>query len=393
MLIEERMKINKVFNILVFIFCIITSFFTYADNIDNDFFNNLEPRHHVNKNFSNERINDLNKNELNYDDIEDLIHLYNPDILSNWNSWENNKSAQDIQDEYNDAAMALFDSAASQDSELQEGMLNAQAIAMQIQADKNASDSYTNFLSNYLTEMQLVLSTKILDLNYQKSSFELLNANEALNEAKRSEEKANNSLLYGNGTQIELLNAKKAVVDAKSNLVLATSSQKTYKSKLLLNCGKEISEEIYITPIDFNVDIDINNINLEVDYKTALQNSIQYEIYRRKIENAQTDEVKNEFKILYDAAPKKIYNDLENKYRNIIDTLDSIHNKSISLELAKDNNLKASNEYKNGNISNKDYMTSKYKYNVANNDLVSAKYDLKIAIENYLYALKGYSDC
>ena len=86
-----------------------------------------------------------------------------------------------------------------------------------------------------MVEKQLVLSTKIIDINYQKSTYELLNAQEAIKEAERKNEMAENALKYGNGTQVELLTAKKAVVDAKSALIAAESSQKTNKRKLLLN--------------------------------------------------------------------------------------------------------------------------------------------------------------
>lgn len=390
---EENLRKSKY--IKLFALCISVSliFTSFADLNIIEYFNELRPQTHINKLYTNERKDELKKNVVNYNDIEDMIHLYNPDILNNWNSWENNKSSQDVYDEYQDAADVLYDSAGSQDSDMQEGMMMAQGRAMQIQADKNADDSYTNFLSNYLTEMQLVLATKVLDINYQKSSYELLSASESVKEAERKIEKAENALKYGAGTEVELLTAKKAVADAKSSLIVAESSQKTYKRKLLLNCGKMSSEDIYISPIDISNDLDISNINLNNDYQMALAHNIQYEIYRRKIENARTDEVKNELKILYESAPEKIYNDLENKYRNILDAIDTNQNRQIAYNLANDNLKKAQNEYEHGNISAKELKTAEYNVLIAGNNIQTAKYDLKIAVENYKYAVMGYSDC
>ena len=393
MLKEERMKkINfiSIFSILISFTLIFNSF---ADLGVIEYFNELTPQSHINKMYSAERKSFLSGNTVNYDDIEDMVHLYNPEVLNNWNSWENNKSSQDVYEDYQDAADRLFDAASGQDSELQEGMMMAQGRAMQIQADKNASDSYTDFLTNYLVENQLVLATKILDINYQKSTFELINAKEAISEAERNESKAENALKYGSGTQVELLTAKKAVIDANSAHLSAESAQKTYKRKLLLNCGKPSSDEIYISPIDLSTNLDIQSINLNNDYQMALAHNIQYEIYRRKIENARTDEVKNEFKILYEAAPEKIYNDLENKYRNIIDAVDSNHNKEIALDLANDNVKKANDEYEHGSISKKELLTAEYNVTVARNNLQAAKYELKIAVETYRYAVMGFGDC
>lgn len=390
---EGRMKKSKYIKFISLAISILLTFNSFAELGIIEYFNALTPQSHVNKFYSSERRNELKGNIVNYNDIEDMIHLYNPEILNNWNSWRNNKSSQDIYEDYQDAADRLYDSAGSQDSEMQEGMMMAQGRAMQIQADKNASDSYTNFLTNYLAEMQLVLSTKILDINYQKSTFELLNAEDNIKEAKRGQEKAENALKYGNGTQVDLLTAKKAVVDAESALISAESAQKTYRRKLLLNCGKTSSDDIYITPIDLIDDFNTDSINLNNDYQLALAHNIQCEIYRRKIENARTDEVKNEFKILYETAPEKIYNDLENKYRNILDAVDTIYNREMALSLAKDNLTKANNEYEHGSISKKELLTAEHNVTIARNNLQSAKYDLNIAVTTYEYSVLGFGDC
>lgn len=393
MLKEEKMREIKFISIISLLLTIILSSNVFAELGKIEYFNGLDPQLHVNKIYSTERKKELQENVIDYGDIDDMIHLYNPEILNNWNSWNNNKSAQDVYDAYQDAADILYNSASSQDSDMQVGMMEAQGRAMQIQADKNASDSYTDFLTNYLSEMKLTLSTKVLDINYQKSVFELLNADETINEAKRQMEKAENALKYGSGTQVDLLTAKKAVTDSQSARMLAESSQKTYLRKLILNCGKNSFNDIYVSPVDLNVGIDISSIKLNEDYQKALANNIQYEIYRRKIENARTDEVQNEFKILLEAAPQKIYNDLETKYRNILDAVDTNYNREIALNLAKDNLSKANNEYEHGSISKKELLTSEYNVAVANNNLQVAKYDLKIAVETYKYAVMGFVDC
>ena len=393
MLKDVKMRKSKYVFIYSIALVFIITFNSFAELGKVEYFNGLTPQTHVNKLYSDERKNELKQDIVNYSDIEDMIHLFNPEILNNWNSWENDKSAEDVYDIYQSAADRLFDSAGTQDSMMQEDMMSTQGRAMQIQADKNVSDSYINFLSNYLAEKQLVLTTKILDINYQKSAYELLNANEAIKESERNLTKAENALKYGSGTQVELLTAKKAVADAKSSLIAAESAQKANKIKLILNCGKSASDNIYITPIDLSLDIDINAINLTADFETAKNNNIQLEIYKRKIDNARTEEVKNEFTILYEAAPDKIYNDLENKYRSILDAVDTNANRQVALTLANDNLKKAKDEYEHGNISVKEFLTVEYNLAVANNNVLAAQYDLKLAVENYKNILDGYSNC
>ena len=386
---EEKMK-DRVLKIALIIVLLITSNVFALDNKIDNYFDGLNPNMHINH-FS-DRKDKLPIDTINFDDIEEFIHYYNPEVLSDWNSWENNKSANDVYNDYIDAADRLYDSAAGQDSELQEGMAYAQADAMRIQADKNVNDSYVNFLSYYLKEKQLVLATKILDLNYQKYAYELMNAEASIEEAKRKEESAENSLKFGSGTEIDYLTAKKAVVDANSNLISVTSSQKNYKRNTLINCGKAYDEEIYLSPINLEEGFDISSINLNDDFEYAKKHNIQFEIYKRKRENARTDEVKKEYDILINAAPQNIYNDLETKYSNLIDLIDSRYNREIAFNLANSNYAKATNEFKSGKISKKEFDTSLYNMRVALHNLEIVKYDFKIALENYRASVKGYGN-
>ncbi|MBR1453274.1 MAG: hypothetical protein IJ593_01315, partial [Lachnospiraceae bacterium] len=68
------------------------SFYTYADFDENmKIFNELKPSEFINGN----KNKNLDKKSIRYDEIETYIHTFNPEILNNWNIWENNKSAND----------------------------------------------------------------------------------------------------------------------------------------------------------------------------------------------------------------------------------------------------------------------------------------------------------
>ena len=390
---EEKMK-NQICKLVFAIYFVFTlCFYSFSNQNIENYFNEIDPQRHINRMYNKDLKNKLSENVIKYEDIEDLISLYNPEVLNLWNNWENNKSSNDVYNDYMNAADNLYDSASGQESAMQEGMLYAQADAMRIQADKNVSDSYTNFLANYLSEKQLTLSTKILFLNYQKSLYDIQSANLAVEDAIRNEETALNALNYGSGTQIGYLTAKKSTIDAKSNLLLSESSSKTYLRNLIANCGKDSSDSIYVHPILLNDAINANNISLNNDYEIALKNSIQYEIYKRKLENARTDEVKREYEVLVNAAPQNLYTDLELKYQNILDALDSDYNALVALSLATDNYEKANNEFSNGNISVKELKKADYNLSIAKLNIQSSKYNLKIAIENYNYVVLGFGNC
>lgn len=353
------------------------------------YFNNLTPQNHINKLYSEERKNELRTGDIKFDDIDDMIHLYNPEILNNWNTWENNKTSNDIYDTYTEAADNLYGNASSQDSDMMEAIVRAQADAMRIQADKNSDDTYVSFLTKYLSEKQLINSTKILYIKYLKSAYDLNLAILNIEEMDRKYETAKNKKTLGEGTEIDMLKAEKNLYDAKSVLLTAESAQKAAKREVLINCGRSMYDNVNILDINIEEGTDIASINLNDDYEYALKNSIQYEIYKRRYENARTEEVKKEYKILVDNFPNTLYNSLETKYSNILDTIDTLNSRRVAYDLAVETLKQAENNYKTGNISKKELDTANYNVKVAEVNKVTALYDLKIAFIEYNNAKEG----
>lgn len=383
------MKKRIVKNIsLLMVFLLTTN--AYADLRITEYFNNLEPQKHVNKLYSEERKNELNQNIIKYDDIDDLVHLYNVDVANLWNNWENNKSAEDIHNDYLDSAAYLENAAASADNDFMEGMNRSQALAMRIQADQNADDSYSNFLKNYLEEKNIVKNTKVLFIDYKKSEFELYSVAEGIKEAERNEEKAKNAYEIGSGTKIDYLNAQKNTFDSKANFILSESACTANKRNLIINCGKKIDDSIGIPDIVLDTSFDVTKINLENDYNNALKNSIQLVIYKRNLENAETEEVKNIHKININNAPNIIWNDLDSKYHSILDALTSYENRKVALEVATDSYNSSKNKYEEGSISKKEFATAEYAYILAKCNLEIIKYDIKKAILEYEFSRDGY---
>lgn len=398
MLKGEKMRRNNCVKLISLALVIIMSFTAFADMEVPDF-NGVGPQNHIYRFYTNERKEQLKKNTISFDDIADMVHLYNPDVLANWNDWENNKSANDVADTYQDAADRALDASSSLDTgnevmnNMQEGMLRAQADGYQIQADKSTEDSYTRFLNYYMIEKNIVLNTKLLDIKYFQSEFTLKSAEATLEEAKRKEESALNAFQCGNGTNLDYLNAMKNTKDAESNIVKARTNQNASKRNLLINCGKSMNDDVYVTPVNLYYVDKIVNMNLENDYDKALKNNIQYEIYKKKKDNARTNEVRNEYDILINAAPQKIYTALDSAYADVITACDTYYNREVALKIANDSLTKAKNELAAGNISSKEYKTAEYNVVNAECNLESAKYDMATACEKYMAYVDGLISC
>ena len=344
---------------------------------------------HIYKNYDANKKATLNDENLSFDEIDDLIHLNNATVKSNWNSFENRKTNDDIAGDYLDAADALEELASNATSDVQMAMYEAQASAMRMNADNNVDDSNTNFLNYLIVEKNLALSTKTIYIDYLKSLFDVINAEEDVKEAKRKLETATNNENLGNGTRIETLTARKAESDAEASLMTANSNKRTYYRNLLINVGFDVNKEININELsNINVNI-INTIDINSDYKKALENNHQFETFKRRYQNANTEEYKNQYQIQIDSAPSFIRSDLEKKYADIQDAYSSYLNMQISLELYEDEHEKASKEYITGNISRKEYLTKVTNLNKGKNEVKKAIYDIMKAYEIYLASVNG----
>ena len=369
---------------LAFVFTLSLSLCTLAEELPD-----INTFSHIYKNYDANKKSELNDENLLFDEIEDLIHMNNATVKSNWNSFENRKSNDDIAGDYLDAADALEELASNATSDVQMAMYEAQAAAMRMNADNNVDDSNTNFLNFLIVEKNLVLSTKSLYIDYLKSIYDVLNAEEDVNEAKRKLETAINNENLGNGTRLETLTARKAESDANASLMTANSNKRTYYRNLLINLGFDVNKNIGINELsNINVNI-INTIDLNSDYENALKNNHQYETFKRRYQNANTEEYKNQYQIQIDSAPSFIRSDLEKKYSDIQDAYSSYVNMQISLELYQDELDKATKEYDTGNISKKEHLTKVTNLNKGKNEVKKAMYDIMKAYEIYEASVNG----
>ena len=381
----KKYKTKKIFT-LVLSFALVISIYAsaFAEELPN-----INTFNHIYKNYDEAKKLTLNDENVKFDEIEDLIHLNNATVKSNWNSFENRKSNNDIVGDYLDAADSLEELASNATSDVQMAMYQAQAEAMRMNADNNVDDSNTNFLNYLIVEKNLVLSTKTLYIDYLKSLFDVINAEEDVEEAKRKLESAINNENLGNGTRLETLTARKAESDAEASLMTANSNKRTYLRNLLINLGFDVNKDYNINELpNINVNI-VNTIDINSDYQKALENNHQFETFKRRLQNATTDEYKNQYKIQIDSAPSYIRSDLEKKYADIQDAYSSYANMQISLELYQDEHEKASKEYTTGNISKKEYLTTVTNMNKGKNEVKKAMYDIMKAYEIYEASVNG----
>ena len=344
---------------------------------------------HLYQNRTPEQLEQLNDNTIKINEIDDLVNMYNATVRNNWNNYEANKTKDDVYNDYVDAYNTLDALAGSAESDVQAAMYRAQADAMLMNANNNVVDSNINYLNYYIVEKNIVLSTKISFINYFKNVLELQLSTALLNEAERKEKTAKNNHNAGLITKVEYLNAKKEVETAKSNKMIKTSLVTNSKNNILINCGKNITDDIVFEEPIAITDVEIDSINNLLDYDKAFNNNYQYDIYKRQYENAMTDEMKKQNKIYVDSAKNYIITDVEKKYNDLIDARVNYKNNIEIYNHKLKQNEQSANQYKNGSISLSDYNSVLVDAETARLNMEISKYDILIAYENYNAVVNG----
>ena len=336
----------------------------------------------------------LEDNIINYDEIDDLVHEYNPNVLSWWNSYRNNKTATEVYDDYMESYDRIMNSADSSENDAAAARLYAQAYAIKILADNNTNDSIINFWNYQIDEIKLWLDTKKRFINYYITDYNEKLAILNVNETRRLAEASNVRYQVGLDTELTYLQANKNADDAVANLDLAKSNHNVADKNLKIACGKSISNDVTVGPKP-DTGVYFESIDLAGDIENAKSNNIYLKIYNRAFKNANTDEMANYYQILIDYANEEIANSVRTYYDALRSQVTSLATRMLSKTLMEQQLSKAKEDFSNGRISETDYQTavynvesSKIQVDIQSLNVLSAYEDYKYAVEKGIASAK-----
>ena len=385
-------KIKRIRLSVIMAMCVCITFNSFATNVDgNSPSNSSEESVNSNKfiyrTYDEETKKKLDDSTIEYSEIEELIHNYNPNIMSMWNAYKNNKTATEVYDEYMEAYDRLMAAGDSSESDLVKGRMYAQAYSMKMLADNNVNDSTINFWQNEIDEIKLYLDAKKKYINYFITNYNYLIAIENEKEANRLALASKVKYQVGVDTEISYLQAQKNSDDAKANLSLAESNKNVAEKNVKVACGKSTGKEVNLGS-EPQVDLlAVNSINLEEDIKKAIGNNISMKIYKKSFENANANEIETHYDILINYANEEITNNIKTLYSTLQNQNMSLATKNLSYMLLIEQLNKGKTDLNNGKISAGDYAALEYNVNVAKYQVEIQKLNLLSAYEDYRYAV------
>ena len=267
----------------------------------------------------------LQDDNLEYSEIADLIHEYNPTVQNNQYEYQKfirdyGTTREDVSNSYLDLAEDLEASKSGDDSgsgRVSDLSLEVQAKSLREQADNNLEDSRIYYLNYAQAEDNLVLSAQSKFLSYYKNQLQLEEAQATLTRLKQDYELAQTKRSAGTITDADVLTALEAVQDQENTIQKMEQQVESARQSLIVMLGWDSSATPTIGELP-KVDLSVvDQIDLSADQQTALEKNYTLLVNQRKLENAVSDDTKRNLNTTIAGNERKIRASVASAYQNL----------------------------------------------------------------------------
>ena len=267
----------------------------------------------------------LQDDNLEYSEIADLIHEYNPTVQNNQYEYQKfirdyGTTREDVSNSYLDLAEDLEASKSGDDSgsgRVSDLSLEVQAKSLREQADNNLEDSRIYYLNYAQSEDNLVLSAQSKFLSYYKNQLQLEEAQATLTRLKQDYELAQTKHSAGTITDADVLTALEAVQDQENTIQKMEQQVESARQSLIVMLGWDSSATPTIGELP-KVDLSVvDQIDLSADQQTALEKNYTLLVNQRKLENAVSDDTKRNLNTTIAGNERKIRASVASAYQNL----------------------------------------------------------------------------
>lgn len=349
--------------------------------------------------YSAEKWATLRDNKLEFDEISDLVHEYNPTVVQNEISYKDylTKNRDDVAQDYYDKANEIYSNISypdSDDANYGSGVAAAlrneqQAKSLMEQGDENTDDQATMRLQYDQSEAKLAKQAQGLMITYWTQYYNLDGQKARVEQAKLSYQSEQNRLAAGMSTQSKVLSAKESVSNAEAALVTAESNLASTKESLCLMLGWGYGADVEIAELAEPDQSKIAAIDVNADIQTALENSYAYRLTKKQLTNARTDSVKEKLSETEKNQKETISNSVKSAYDSLLLAQSSYEQAQSALALQEVSMKSADAKLAAGTITKNTYESQKASYTTAQVTAQTQKLSLLQAMVDYDWAVNG----
>ena len=343
----------------------------------------------------------LRDNTLEYDEIDDLIHEYNPTVKNNAADLKEFKknygtTNAEVSQTYADLAAELRDSIDVDDSNpmyamnaMSAAMSEASAKQLEQQADSNLEDYETRRLSYEMAERALAQNAKsnMITVYTDKLAAENARLNVELLEAQLEIKKAQAST--GTGTQVDVLKATEELLNAKKASIQADAAVDTARKKLQIACGWKYADEPVIGSLPEPDFARIGSMNPDSDLQAAMDNNYTLKINKRKLSNARYSDAKATLETTISDNEQSVGMSLRTAYLTAVASKDAYDYAVAADKIQQQTLVQTQKSYESGNASEFELKSQKITSQITKLSVEQAKYAVLTALLNYDCAVAG----
>ena len=349
--------------------------------------------------YSAEKWATLRDNKLEFDEISDLVHEYNPTVVQNEISYKDylTKNRDDVAQDYYDKANEIYSNISypdSDDANYGSGVAAAlrneqQAKSLMEQGDENTDDQATMRIQYDQAEAKLAKQAQGLMITYWTQYYNLDGQKARVEQAKLSYQSEQNRLAAGMSTQSKVLSAKESVSNAEAALVTAESNLASTKESLCLMLGWGYGADVEIAELAEPDQSKIAAIDVNADIQAALENSYAYRLTKKQLTNARTDSVKEKLSETEKNQRETISNSVKSAYDSLLLAQSSYEQAQSALALQEVSMKSADAKLAAGTITKNTYESQKASYTTAQVTAQTQKLSLLQAMNDYDWAVNG----
>ena len=349
--------------------------------------------------YSAEKWATLRDNKLEFDEISDLVHEYNPTVVQNEISYKDylTKNRDDVAQDYYDKANEIYSNISypdSDDANYGSGVAAAlrneqQAKSLMEQGDENTDDQATMRIQYDQSEAKLAKQAQGLMITYWTQYYNLDGQKARVEQAKLSYQSEQNRLAAGMSTQSKVLSAKESVSNAEAALVTAESNLASTKESLCLMLGWGYGADVEIAELAEPDQSKIAAIDVNADIQTALENSYAYRLTKKQLTNARTDSVKEKLSETEKNQKETISNSVKSAYDSLLLAQSGYEQAQSALALQEVSMKSADAKLAAGTITKNTYESQKASYTTTQVTAQTQKLSLLQAMNDYDWAVNG----
>lgn len=360
----------------------------------------------------------LEDNIIEYDELQNLVHEYNPVISEGWRMYSDAKAdyagmVTELESQYphvkdttdglvnqGNGLIDLGNSMGAMGGSMVEMGAGLVATGQKLDSSyrgivKSFRDTVNKWDTNKQTTKQLRQGEKQMTAGVQSAmiGYDKIRSNMATLETlvkmyEKQAQIAERQAALGMGTELDVLGAKSSLLSAQSQLSGLASQMDSVRRTLceLLGFDPETNPEIRPLP-EFDMSR-LDSMNLEQDTQKAIGNNYTLIGQRNSAKGKSSSQIENRNQII-DEGDQKLTIEMQRLYQDVMDKKAAYEAAMIGFAAAEKSQASAERMYASGLVSEAQFIGMQITYFQKKAAKESANLDLWQAMENYVWGIDG----